>query len=102
MFLKPIAIRILLPALASALSAVTAPAQVIDFETLPGGAPTTDQQAIANHYAPYGVTFELLDRTTHLPTGSPRIAKSGAPQTAFEAASRPTPPTLTWGSGRAS
>lgn len=84
MILKPIAIRNLLPALASALSAVAVSAQVIDFETLPGGAPTTDQQAITSQYAPYGVTFELLDRTTHLPTGSPRIAKSGAPQTAFE------------------
>ncbi len=71
----------LLLSLALALPAV---AQVIDFETLPGGAPTTDLQVISTQYAPYGVTFELLDRTTHLPVGSPRIAKAGAPLTAFE------------------
>ncbi|MBK8167780.1 MAG: hypothetical protein IPK64_17690 [bacterium] len=71
-------------ALAFAVLATAASAQVIDFETLPGGAPTGDQQLISNQYAPYGVTFELLDRTTHLPIGAPRIAKVGAPLTAFE------------------
>lgn len=58
--------------------------QVIDFEFLPGGAPTTDNQVISNEYeADFGVTFMLLDRTTGLPNGSPRIAKVGAPRTAF-------------------
>lgn len=63
---------------------VPAVAQVIDFETLPGGAPTTDQQVIDTQFALFGVTFSLLDRTTGLPIGAPRIAKTGPPQTAFE------------------
>jgi streptogramin lyase len=63
---------------------VASPAQVIDFETLPGGASTTDQQTISNEYASLGVTFTLLDHSTGVPIGSPRIAKAGAPQTAFE------------------
>ncbi len=58
--------------------------QTIDFETLPGGAPTLDQQEISTEYAVYGVTFTLLDRTTGLPIGFPRIAKAGPPLTAFE------------------
>lgn len=58
--------------------------QVIDFESLPGGAPTTDNQVISSEYAAdFGVTFTLVDGTTGLPTGSPRIAKVGAPRTAF-------------------
>lgn len=76
--------RVLALALAFGATAGTATAQVIDFETLPGGAPTIDLQVISNQYAPYGVTFELLDRTTHLPIGAPLIAKAGAPLTAFE------------------
>lgn len=66
------------------LLAVPASAQVIDFETLPDGTPTVDQQEIAAEYALYGVTFTLLDRATGLPIGSPRIAKAGPPLTAFE------------------
>jgi hypothetical protein len=58
-------------------------AQVIDFETLPDGTPTTDEQAISDEYAAYGVTFELLDPVTGDPVGLPRIAKAGLPQTAF-------------------
>ncbi len=69
--------------LASCLT-TTATAQTITFETLPNGSPTTDQLLINTQYAPYGVTFTLLDRTTGLPAGSPRIAKAGAPRTAFE------------------
>jgi DNA-binding beta-propeller fold protein YncE len=61
-----------------------APAQVIDFETVPGGSPTVDQQTISTEYSSLGVTFSLLDRTTGLPIGYPRIAKTGLPQTAFE------------------
>ncbi len=68
--------------------AVLAPAlshsQIIDFETLPGGDPTTDEQEISTEYAVYGVTFTLLDRGTGLPIGFPRIAKAGPPMTAFE------------------
>jgi DNA-binding beta-propeller fold protein YncE len=67
-------------------------AQVIDFETLPGGAPTTDLQPISNEYASLGVTFALLDRDTGAVIGSPRIAKAGAPQTAFEGCSAPDTP----------
>lgn len=59
-------------------------AQVIDFETLPGGAQTVDEQEISTEYAVYGVTFTLLDRVTGLPIGSPRIAKAGPPLTAFQ------------------
>ncbi|MBK9303707.1 MAG: T9SS type A sorting domain-containing protein [bacterium] len=68
----------------TAVAAVPAVAQVIDFETLPGGTPTTDQQVIDTQFAPFGVTFSLLDRTTGLPIGAPRIAKTGLPLTAFE------------------
>lgn len=77
-----------------------ATAQVIDFETLPGGAPTTDLQFISTQYAAYGVTFELLDRTTHLPIGSPRIAKAGAPLTAFEGCLAPDTPHAHLGLGQ--
>lgn len=59
-------------------------AQVIDFETLPGGAPTTDQQLISDEYLSLGVTFTLLDHMTGVPIGAPRIAKEGSPATAFE------------------
>jgi DNA-binding beta-propeller fold protein YncE len=67
--------------------AIQARAQFIDFETLPGGAPTIDQQPITSEYAAFGVTFTLLDRNTGLPIGAPRIAKAGEPQTAFEGCS---------------
>lgn len=66
------------------LFAATLDAQVIDFETLPGGSPTVDQQTISNEYASLGVTFSLLDPVTGVPIGSPRIAKVGPPATAFE------------------
>ena len=59
-------------------------AQFIDFEMLPGGAPTVDQQTISTEYASLGVTFSLLDPDTGVPIGSPRIAKVGPPVTAFE------------------
>ena len=67
-------------------SLVPSPAscQFIDFETLPAGGATVDLQEISTEYAVYGVTFTLLDRTTGLPSGFPRIAKAGAPRTAFE------------------
>jgi outer membrane protein assembly factor BamB len=69
-------------------------AQVIDFETLPAGGSTVDQQEISTEYAPLGVTFSLLDPLTGTPIGFPRIAKVGLPQTAFEgcvAADTPKP-----------
>ncbi|MFG0274938.1 MAG: hypothetical protein ACF8QF_07770 [Phycisphaerales bacterium] len=70
---------------AAALSVCAgAPGQTIDFETLPGGAPTVDQQEISTEYeANFGVSFALISRTTGLPIGLPRIAKVGTPQTAF-------------------
>jgi hypothetical protein len=76
-------------------------AQVIDFETLPGGGATVDQQEISTQYASLGVTFSLLSRKTGLPIGFPRIAKAGSPQTAFEGCSAAdTPyPNLGLGSG---
>jgi sugar lactone lactonase YvrE len=67
-------------------------AQVIDFETLPGGSSTTDQQLISTEYQSLGVTFSLLDRVSGLPIGSPRIAKAGLPQTAFEGCYAPDTP----------
>ncbi len=62
----------------------TAVTQTIDFETLPSGAPTTDNMLIdAQYEAEYGVRFLLVDRFTGQPAGFPRIAKVGAPLTAF-------------------
>jgi sugar lactone lactonase YvrE len=74
-------------------------AQSIDFETIPGGGNTVDQQLISTEYAVYGVTFALLSRTTGLPIGSPRIAKAGAPQTAFEGCVAPDTPRPNLGLG---
>lgn len=65
------------------LAGAPASSQIIDFETLPGGGGTVDQQEIPAEYAIYGVTFTLLSRETGLPIGSPRIAKAGPPLTAF-------------------
>jgi streptogramin lyase len=58
-------------------------AQVIDFETVPLGGNTVDQQTISTEYQSLGVTFTLLDPVTGVPIGSPRIAKVGPPATAF-------------------
>ncbi|MHC4948719.1 MAG: hypothetical protein ACYTG1_10710 [Planctomycetota bacterium] len=55
---------------------------LIDFETLPGGAPTVDQQEIGLEYASLGVTFTLID-AAGVPIGTPNIAKVGNPETAF-------------------
>lgn len=67
-------------------------AQAIDFETLPGGASTTDQQLISDQYeADHGVRFDLVDPVTLLSIGSPQIAKVGAPTTAFEGCGADTP-----------
>ena len=77
------------------LNAPIALGQTIDFETLPGGAATADQQQISTEYqANFGVSFMLVDRTSGAPIGLPRIAKVGAPQTAFAScygADRPLP-----------
>jgi hypothetical protein len=56
---------------------------LIDFETLPDGTPTTDQQEIGLEYAAMGVTFTLIDAAGD-PAGTPNIAKVGSPLTAFE------------------
>lgn len=66
-------------------AAAVAPAQTIDFETLPNGAPTTDLQEISTQYAaaPFGVSFEVVDRNTGAFLAYPKIAKVGAPRTAF-------------------
>ncbi len=71
-------------ALLALLVPATPRAQFIDFETLPGGTPTVDQQLISTEYNALGVTFSLLDPVSGLPIGSPRIARAGLPQTAFE------------------
>jgi hypothetical protein len=58
--------------------------QTIDFETLPGGAATTDNMLIdAQYEAEFGVRFSLIDRVTGAHAGFPRIAKVGSPLTAF-------------------
>ncbi len=73
------------------LSAI-ASAQSIDFETLPAGGSTTDQQVISTQYEPdFGVTFDLVDPNTLLPIGSPLIAKVGSPTTAFQGCGPDTP-----------
>ncbi len=75
-----------LPAIALCLCFVTgARAQTIDFETLPNGDPTVDMQVISTEYAatPYGVSFEVVDELGNF-IGFPRVAKSGAPATAFK------------------
>lgn len=92
--------RLVRSALLAAL-VLTSPAaaQTISFETFPNGSPTTDQQVITNQYASYGVTFTLLDRTTGLPIGSPRIAKAGPPLTAFEGCTDADTPIANMGLG---
>jgi len=56
--------------------------QVIDFETLPSGDLTADEQEISDQYAAYGLPSpaEPGDRAADR---SPRIAKAGPPRTAF-------------------
>jgi hypothetical protein len=68
-----------------ALAGVAYP-QILDFETLPDGSPTTDMQVISTEYAgfPFGVTFEVVDPVTGQFLGYPRIAKVGPPRTAFQ------------------
>ncbi len=67
-------------------------AQSINFETLPDGTPTTDQQLISDQYvADFGVRFDLVDPITLEVVGSPQIAKVGAPRTAFTACGADTP-----------
>ncbi|MEM6675892.1 MAG: hypothetical protein AAF726_23795, partial [Planctomycetota bacterium] len=69
----------------SLVLAAPAAAQTLDFETLPDGTPTSDLQEISDQYAgpPFGVSFEVVDRTTGAFLGYPRIAKVGVPRTAF-------------------
>lgn len=74
---------LLLSFFATAWAVRPSQAQPIDFEQLPDGSPTAEGQLISDQYLPYGVTFSLLDRTTGAPVGYPRIAKVGAPRTAF-------------------
>ncbi|MCA9753130.1 MAG: NHL repeat-containing protein, partial [Gemmatimonadetes bacterium] len=74
--------------LVAVLVALAGPAgaQVIDFETLPDGTPTVDLEPISTQYDSLGVSFSLRDASGAL-IGFPRIAKAGAPQTAFEGCS---------------
>jgi hypothetical protein len=79
---------------AAVLSFVTAHsnAQAIDFETLPGGGSTSDQEPISDQYvADFGVRFDLVDPITLESIGSPLIAKVGNPQTAFQGCGPDTP-----------
>jgi hypothetical protein len=71
--------------LIAGLLAPAAAAQTIDFDTLPDGTPTVDLQEILNQYAapPFGASFEIVDRTTGQFLAFPKIAKVGAPGTAF-------------------
>ena len=74
------------------VSAYAANAQSIDFETLPAGGSTIDQQPISTQYEPdFGVTFDLVDPATLVSIGSPLIAKVGAPTTAFVGCGPDTP-----------
>ncbi len=76
------------PLIAALLLAGLAPgwAWAIDFETLPGGAPTVDQQSISNEYLlSDGVTFALVTPGTLTVIGSPLIAKAGPALNAFAA-----------------
>ena len=61
--------------------APSATAQLIDFEVLPDGTPTVDQQEISTQWSapPFGVTFEVVDRNTLQFLAFPRLAKVGAP-----------------------
>jgi hypothetical protein len=70
---------------AAALLTLPAAAQTIDFETLPNGTPTTDLQEISSQYSapPFGVSFEVVDRNSGAFIAFPKIAKVGAPRTAF-------------------
>jgi len=59
-----------------------ASAQTIDFETLPGGAPTTDTLAITTQYNvdPFWVTFSLINPNT---IAAPYICLPGLPKTGW-------------------
>ncbi|MEZ6165388.1 MAG: hypothetical protein R3B67_13245 [Phycisphaerales bacterium] len=75
-------------------------AQSINFETLPDGTPTTDQQLISDQYvADFGVRFDLVDPMTLEVVGSPQIAKVARPVPRSPHVAR-TPPTpaRAWGS----
>lgn len=63
--------------LACSLLSTPVHAQTITFESLPGGAAPADQMAISTQYQSLGVTFSKEDGSF------PRIARAGAPLTAF-------------------
>ncbi len=83
----PIATTLLL--INSLLLASTSLGQTLDFETLPNGTATVDLQTISNEYAgaPFGVSFEVVDRNTGQFLAFPKIAKVGPPRTAFRGCS---------------
>lgn len=81
---------------AVACTCSTTQAQVIDFESLPGGLLTEDLAPISDQFlAEFGVRFDLVDPVTLAPVGSPLIAKVGAPRTAFDGCGPDTPFDLT-------
>jgi len=81
MHIRPVSIAMICSFLSLSSVAIS---QTIDFETLPSGAATTDNMLIdAQYEAEYGVRFVLVDRLTGQEIGFPRIAKVGAPLTAF-------------------
>lgn len=59
-------------------------AQLIDFEVLPDGTTTIDEQEISDQYevAPFHVRFRVVDLGEQV-VGLPEIAKVGEPRTAF-------------------
>ena len=64
--------------LALGATMMSARAQVIDFETIPGSGPSDGMTIDTQFQALYGVTFSLETG------GSPVLAKVGAPRTAFQ------------------
>lgn len=83
--LAPAVVLVLVVALAGTAHAQT---EVIDFETLPDGTPTTEDMLIHDAYAERGVTFELVGVA---PDVGPRVARVGTPRTAFTGASYSAP-----------
>lgn len=67
-----------LAAVAAFANATTASAQVINFETIPGGSPVDGMTIDSQFESDFGVTFSLEGG------GAPVLAKVGAPRTAFQ------------------
>ena len=74
--------------------------QVLDFETLPNGATTSEFQVIFDEYeSAFGVSFQLLEPTDGSPAGFPIIAEVGSPLVAFNGCDGADTPRLDQGLG---